>query len=73
MQNRVLFATICLVLASASGLVAGETQEIRFAEQTSMGYVQFNILERQKLLEKHAGALGLAARWSSGPWCRRTP
>ena len=59
MKNRVLFATLAFVLASANGLVAAETQEIRFAKQTSMGYVQFNILERQKLLEKHASALGL--------------
>ncbi len=59
MRIRMLFATLGLVLASASGFVAAETQEIRFAKQTSMGYVQFNILERQKLLEKHAKALGL--------------
>jgi len=59
MQIRILFATLGLVLAGASGVVAAETQEIRFAKQTSMGYVQFNILERQKLLEKHAKALGL--------------
>ena len=33
--------------------------EIRFARQFSMGYLQFNVMERQKLLEKHAAALGL--------------
>lgn len=59
MRIGMLFATLGLVLASASGFVAAETQEIRFAKQTSMGYTQFNILDWQKLLEKHAKALGL--------------
>ena len=50
---------LVLVLAVGSESAAAETNAIRFAKQTSMGYVQFNILERQKLLEKHAEALGL--------------
>ena len=33
--------------------------EIRFARQFSMGYLQFNVMERHKLLEKHAAALGV--------------
>ena len=36
-----------------------ETHEIRLAKQFSMGYVQFNVLEHQKLIEKHAAALGV--------------
>lgn len=36
-----------------------EAQELRFAKQFSMGYVQFNILEHQRLIERHAKALGL--------------
>ena len=50
---------IALVLAVGSAAAAAETNVIRFAKQTSMGYVQFNVLEHQKLLEKHARALGL--------------
>ncbi|HTP81994.1 MAG TPA: ABC transporter substrate-binding protein [Alphaproteobacteria bacterium] len=38
---------------------AAETHEIRLAKQFSMGYVQFNVLEHQKLIEKHAAALGI--------------
>jgi NitT/TauT family transport system substrate-binding protein len=34
-------------------------QEIRIARQFSMGYLQFNVMEHEKLLEKHAAALGL--------------
>jgi NitT/TauT family transport system substrate-binding protein len=59
MKHSIGVGLIALVLSGTSALVAAETQEIRFAKQTSMGYVQFNILERQKLLEKHARALGL--------------
>jgi NitT/TauT family transport system substrate-binding protein len=33
--------------------------EIRFARQFSMGYLQFNVMERQRLIQKHAAALGL--------------
>jgi NitT/TauT family transport system substrate-binding protein len=65
-------AVFAFVLAFVSGFVTAETLEVRFAKQTSMGYVQFNILERHKLLEKHARALGLGevrATWVtfSGP------
>jgi NitT/TauT family transport system substrate-binding protein len=45
-----------LMMASARAEVA----EIRFARQFSMGYLQFNMMERRQLLEKHAKALGLA-------------
>jgi len=59
MKYRMSMALLVLALICASVGVSAETQEIRFAKQTSMGYVQFNILERQRLLEKHAKALGL--------------
>ena len=38
---------------------AGEAPEIRFARQFSMGYLQFNVMEKHHLLEKHAKALGI--------------
>jgi len=36
-----------------------EVPEIRFARQFSMGYLQFNLMEKHQLLEKHAKAAGL--------------
>jgi NitT/TauT family transport system substrate-binding protein len=59
MKNRNAVVMVALAYAFGSGSIAAETDAIRFAKQTSMGYVQFNILEHRKLLEKHARALGL--------------
>lgn len=38
---------------------ATEAGEIRFARQFSLGYLQFNVMERGRLIEKHAETLGL--------------
>jgi NitT/TauT family transport system substrate-binding protein len=38
---------------------AAQDTEIRLARQFSMGYLQFNVIEHEKLIEKHAKALGL--------------
>ena len=38
---------------------SAETSEIRLARQFSMGYLQLNVMEHDKLIEKHAKALGL--------------
>jgi NitT/TauT family transport system substrate-binding protein len=40
-------------------LTPASAQEIRLAQQFSMGYLQLNVMEHQKLIEKHAAALGL--------------
>jgi len=45
-----------LVLQSAQA----QSTEIRLARQFSMGYLQFNVMEHARLIEKHAAALGLA-------------
>ena len=37
----------------------GSAAEIRLARQFSMGYLQFNVMEHQQLIEKHARALGI--------------
>ena len=37
-----------------------ETNEIRLAQQFSIGYLQLNVMEHEKLIEKHAKALGVA-------------
>src|ERR1035437_5613854 len=36
-----------------------EVSEVRLAQQFSMGYMQFAIMERNRLIEKHAKAAGL--------------
>ena len=36
-----------------------QNQEIRLAQQFSMGYLQLNVMQHQNLIEKHATALGL--------------
>ena len=36
-----------------------QVPEIRLAKQYSMGYLQLNVMEHQKLIEKHAKALGI--------------
>jgi NitT/TauT family transport system substrate-binding protein len=46
-------AAIALVGAAA------RATEIRLARQFSMGYLQFNVMEHQQLIEKHAQALGI--------------
>jgi NitT/TauT family transport system substrate-binding protein len=50
------------VLAGAMALYgasAASAQEIRLAQQFSMGYLQLNVMHHQKLIEKHAAALGI--------------
>jgi NitT/TauT family transport system substrate-binding protein len=49
----------------AAGVLGGvvpasaQAPEISFAQQFSMGYLHFNVIEREQLLEKHAKDLGL--------------
>ncbi len=40
-------------------LVPASAQEIRLAQQFSMGYLQLNVMQHEKLIEKHAAALGI--------------
>lgn len=48
-----------LFLALTCGRAAAEVGEVRLAQQTSMGYMQFSIMDRYKLIEKYAKAAGL--------------
>ncbi|MDR3534806.1 MAG: ABC transporter substrate-binding protein [Rhodopila sp.] len=50
---------IAAILAFAPA--RAEVSEIRFAQQFSMGYLQFNVMKHQDLLAKHVAALGLPA------------
>ena len=59
------FKAIFGVFVGASALscllapALAEVPEIRLARQFSMGYLQLNVMEHEKLIEKHAKALGL--------------
>jgi ABC-type nitrate/sulfonate/bicarbonate transport system substrate-binding protein len=48
-----------LTAALTAAAAPAHAQEIRIARQFSMGYLQFNVMEHEKLIEKHAAALGL--------------
>src|ERR1041385_6283967 len=57
MNRSVGFLLGAALVLSWSGSAAA--QEVRIARQFSMGYLQFNVMEHEKLVEKHAAALGL--------------
>jgi NitT/TauT family transport system substrate-binding protein len=40
-------------------LAQAEVPEVRFARQFSMGYLQFNVIEHEHLIQKHAARLGI--------------
>ena len=50
-------AAIAFVIGSAT--TAARAAEIRLAEQFSMGYLQFNVMKRDRLIEKYATQRGL--------------
>jgi NitT/TauT family transport system substrate-binding protein len=52
-----LGAAVAALLAAAPAWA--QVPEIRLARQYSMGYLQFNVMEHEKLIEKHARALGI--------------
>jgi NitT/TauT family transport system substrate-binding protein len=52
-----MLAGLALTLLAATA--AAQVPEIRFARQFSMGYLQFNVMEKHHLLEKHAKAAGI--------------
>ena len=73
MTSRLLPATAGLsMLLALTGQAAAETSELKIVRQFSMGYLQFNVMEREGLIEKHAKAAGvpdLKVNWTiiSGP------
>ncbi len=46
---------------------AAEVNEVRFARQLGLGYLQFYVMEERKLVEKHAQQLGLTVTTSWHP------
>jgi NitT/TauT family transport system substrate-binding protein len=62
MAGGVMRLTQAAVIAFAmvvGGATIANAAEIRLAEQFSMGYLQFNIMKRDKLIEKYATQRGL--------------
>ena len=59
------FKGILHVIAGAAAMhcllapAVAQVPEIRLAKQYSMGYLQLNVIEHQKLIEKHAKLLGI--------------
>ena len=56
MIRRFLLGLTALLPTS---LAQAEVPEVRFARQFSMGYLQFNVIEHEKLIQKHAALLGI--------------
>jgi ABC-type nitrate/sulfonate/bicarbonate transport system substrate-binding protein len=54
-----LLVVVCVAIALFGSTADAQTPEIRFARQFSMGYLQFNVMEHDQLVEKHAKALGI--------------
>ena len=59
MKRPLLAALAALSLLVTAAPTLAQNVEIKLARQFSMGYLQFNVMEHQKLIEKHAKALGL--------------
>ena len=58
--KRLALAILAGALLSVGGAPASaQVPEVRFARQFSMGYLQFNVMEKHQLLEKHAKAAGI--------------
>ncbi|WP_375412885.1 ABC transporter substrate-binding protein [uncultured Bradyrhizobium sp.] len=53
------FASAGIACAIGIGIASATAAEIRLAEQFSMGYLQFNVMKRDKLIEKYAAQRGL--------------
>jgi NitT/TauT family transport system substrate-binding protein len=50
---------LLLLLGVLSGAAHAEVPEVRIARQFSMGYLQLNVIEHEKLIQKHAAELGI--------------
>ncbi len=55
----ILMTGLLAVLGLMTSGAWAQPVEVRFARQFSMGYLQFNVMERHALLEKHAKAAGI--------------
>ena len=58
-MRRVFLALAGLLVAGLPRVANAEVSEVRFAQQTSVAFLQFNVMKHRNLLEKHAAAQGL--------------
>jgi len=56
-MRKIILSAIALFGLTAAA--AAQVPEIKLAKQFSMGYLQLNVIEQQKLIEKHAKLLGI--------------
>jgi len=59
MRGKTLTRVFAAAAMLCGALTAAQAQEIRLAQQFSMGYLQLNVMQHQKLIEKRAAALGI--------------
>ena len=52
-------ALACFAMSAGAQPASAEQTEIRIARQFSMGYLQYDVMNKEGLIEKHAKALGL--------------
>lgn len=50
-----------LLVLAAIGITSAQAEvpEVRIARQFSMGYLQLNVIDHEKLIQKHAAELGI--------------
>lgn len=60
-KSWLIAGVICAgsIAAGGNGAAIAQTSELRIARQFSLGYMQFNLIERLHLIEKHAKAAGM--------------
>jgi NitT/TauT family transport system substrate-binding protein len=67
MACRFLSAALAAVLLFSGSVAArAETRELRIAIQDGLAYLPFIVMDKEKLVEKHAKAAGLPNRRSRG-------
>lgn len=59
MKGLRVFATALALSIALVAPVRAEVNEVRFAEQFSLAFLQMNVMKTQKLVEKHAALLGM--------------
>jgi NitT/TauT family transport system substrate-binding protein len=60
MRARPILTLLLLTSIVFASFSTSQASEIRIAEQFSLGYLQFNIMKRDQLIEKHARQRGLS-------------
>ncbi len=59
-MRRFLLASLAAIcLAPFGAAVRAEVPEVRIARQFSMGYLQLNMIDHEKLIQKHAALMGI--------------